>query len=47
MSSPIAFSDIGKECKDLLGKDYPTGAISLEVSTKASNGVVRNRYTAF
>ncbi|ORX91464.1 hypothetical protein K493DRAFT_264505 [Basidiobolus meristosporus CBS 931.73] len=39
MSIPVPFSDIGKSVNDLLGKDYPTGAVKLEVKTTAANGV--------
>lgn len=33
------FSDIGKETKDLLSKDFPQGAVSIELKTAAPNGV--------
>jgi len=36
---PVAYSDVGKSVNDLLGKDYPTGAVKLEVKTTAANGV--------
>ncbi|CEP16024.1 hypothetical protein [Parasitella parasitica] len=39
MSVPVAFNDIGKPAKDLLGKDYPVGGVKLEVKTTAPNGV--------
>jgi len=39
-SIPIPFNDIGKSAKDLLTKDFPTGAVKLEVKTTAPNGVV-------
>ncbi|ORX89314.1 hypothetical protein K493DRAFT_69395 [Basidiobolus meristosporus CBS 931.73] len=39
MSTPVPFSDLGKPANDLLGKDYPVGAVRLEVKTTASNGV--------
>ncbi|KAJ1958934.1 Mitochondrial porin [Dipsacomyces acuminosporus] len=36
---PPNYSDISKPVNDLFGKDYPFGAIKLEVKTTASNGV--------
>ncbi|KAL1923567.1 uncharacterized protein VTP21DRAFT_8547 [Calcarisporiella thermophila] len=36
---PIAYPDLGKASNDLLGKDYPVGAVKLEVKTTAPNGV--------
>jgi len=36
---PVAYSDVGKSVNDLLGKDFPTGSVRLEVKTTASNGV--------
>lgn len=35
----IPFTDIGKSVNDLLGKDYPAGAVKLEVKTTTPNGV--------
>ncbi|XHG00621.1 hypothetical protein AWENTII_004053 [Aspergillus wentii] len=43
MSAPAAFSDIAKATNDLLNKDfYHTSAASLEVKSKAPNGVTFN-----
>ncbi|KKK22555.1 outer mitochondrial membrane protein [Aspergillus rambellii] len=43
MSAPAAFSDIAKAANDLLNKDfYHTSAASLEVKSKAPNGVTFN-----
>ncbi|KAL2867889.1 porin [Aspergillus lucknowensis] len=43
MGSPAAFSDIAKAANDLLNKDfYHTSAASLEVKSKAPNGVTFN-----
>ncbi|RUS22816.1 hypothetical protein BC937DRAFT_86676 [Endogone sp. FLAS-F59071] len=39
-SIPIPFNDLGKPAKDLLTKDFPTGAVKLEVKTTTPNGVV-------
>ncbi|KAJ3316464.1 Mitochondrial porin, partial [Gonapodya sp. JEL0774] len=36
---PAHFGDVGKSVNDLLGKDYPTGSVRLEVKTTAENGV--------
>lgn len=36
---PLALQDIGKSSNDLLARDYPLGATSLEVKTKAPSGV--------
>ena len=33
------FKDIGKACKDLLGKDYDVGKTTVEVKSKTSSGV--------
>ena len=33
------FKDIGKACKDLLGKDYDVGKSTVEVKSKTSSGV--------
>lgn len=38
--APVAFPDLSKASKDLLGKDFPSGNVKLEVKTKTDNGVV-------
>jgi voltage-dependent anion channel protein 2 len=40
MAVPVPFNDIGKSSKDLLTKDFPVGAVKLEVKTTAADGVV-------
>ncbi|KMU87206.1 hypothetical protein CIHG_04650 [Coccidioides immitis H538.4] len=43
MAAPAAFGDIAKTVNDLLNKDfYHTSAASLEVKSKAPNGVTFN-----
>lgn len=42
MSAPVppSYKDLGKAASDLLNKDYPLGVSTLEVKTKAPNGVL-------
>jgi len=37
---PPSYKDFGKAASDLLGKDYPLGVSSVEVKTRAPNGVL-------
>ncbi|KAJ3288600.1 Mitochondrial porin [Borealophlyctis nickersoniae] len=36
---PPAFSDLGKQTNDLLGKDFPVGHAKLEINTTTPNGI--------
>lgn len=42
MSAPVppSYKDLGKAANDLLGKDYPLGTQTLELKTRAPNGVL-------
>ena len=40
MSPVPSYADLGKDAKDLLSKDYPTGSAKLELNTTTASGVV-------